>query len=93
MKRRQILLVYCLGRIGKTTMMMQVISSLLKFVPPRHILYFSFDELTRVSKRGTRDLSEDGSAHQFRGFHGTDIHIFCEIQKQNGWDVFDQDIL
>ncbi len=53
MKRQQILLNYCLGRVGKTTMMVQVISSLLKFVPPRHILYFSFDELTRVSKRGT----------------------------------------
>ena len=39
-KRRQILLVYGLRRVGKTTLMMQVISSLLKFVNPRHILYF-----------------------------------------------------
>jgi len=49
-KRRQILLVYGLRRVGKTTLMMQVISSLLKFTNPRHILYCSFDEETFTIK-------------------------------------------
>jgi len=43
--RRQILLVYGLRRVGKTTLFYQLIDQLLRNqAPPLHLLYFSFDE-------------------------------------------------
>jgi predicted AAA+ superfamily ATPase len=42
---RQILLLYGLRRVGKTTLIYQIIEELLsRGVQPKHILYFSFDE-------------------------------------------------
>ena len=42
---RQILLLYGLRRVGKTTLLYQIIDDLLsKGVQQKHILYFSFDE-------------------------------------------------
>ena len=44
LKGRQILLVAGPRRVGKTTLMYQVIEKLLETVDPNKILYFSFDE-------------------------------------------------
>ena len=42
---RQIILLYGLRRVGKTTIMYQIIDKLLKDgIPSEHILYFTFDE-------------------------------------------------
>ncbi|MEM3056867.1 MAG: AAA family ATPase, partial [Candidatus Bathyarchaeia archaeon] len=44
LEERQILLVTGPRRVGKTTLLYQVIERLLERVPPNRILYFSFDE-------------------------------------------------
>jgi len=47
MKYRQMLVLTGLRRVGKSTLMYQIIQELLQAgVPPDHILYFSFDERT-----------------------------------------------
>jgi len=44
LKERQIMMIIGLRRVGKTTLMYQVIEELLKTEDPLKILYFSFDE-------------------------------------------------
>jgi hypothetical protein len=85
-KRRQILLVYGLRRVGKTTLMMQVISSLLKFVNPRHILYFSFDEETFTIKDVLETYQKVILHSSFEDSTEPIYLFFDEIQKQDGWE-------
>ena len=84
--RRQIILVRGLRRVGKTTLMMQVIHHLLTTVNPKNILYFSFDDLSF----GIKDVIE---SYQKVILHTTledsrePIYLFFdEIQKQDGWE-------
>ena len=84
LSKRQILLIEGLRRVGKTTLMFQIIDYLLsKGVPPLRILYYTFDEevnsieeIINVYKRDIlrTDISKDR------------IYIFFdEIQKHKNW--------
>ena len=85
-KRRQILLIYGLRRVGKTTLMMQVIEGLIKNVSPRHILYFSFDE-TAYTIRDVLESYQKVVLHSsFEDTRGSLYLFFDEIQKQDGWE-------
>ncbi len=82
--KRQIVLVTGLRRVGKTTLMYQIINNLLtKGVSPYNILYFSFDEMRYdlediVKEYETEVLQEDISRKK--------VFIFLdEIQKLYGW--------
>lgn len=82
--KRQIVLFTGLRRVGKTTLMYQIIDELLRNgVNPYHILYFSFDEmrydLEGLIKQYEIDiLREDISKKK--------VFIFLdEIQKLEGW--------
>lgn len=81
---RQIVLFTGLRRVGKTTLMYQIIDELLrKGVTPYNILYFSFDELRYdlkeiIKQYETDVLREDISKKK--------VFIFLdEIQKLEGW--------
>lgn len=82
--KRQIILFTGLRRVGKTTLMYQIIDELLgKGVSPYNILYFSFDEIRYdmediVKQYETDVLRED--------IFKKKVFIFLdEIQKLNGW--------
>lgn len=82
--RRQIILFTGLRRVGKTTLMYQIIDELLrKGVNPYNILYFSFDEMRcdledLIKQYETDVLREDISTKK--------VFIFLdEIQKLEGW--------
>ena len=85
-KRRQILLVYGLRRVGKTTLMMQVIQSLLKSVNPRHILYFSFDDLAFTIKDVLESYQKVILHSNIEDLKEPLYLFFDEIQKQDGWE-------
>lgn len=82
--KRQIVLFTGLRRVGKTTLMYQIIDGLLKKdVKPYNIMYFSFDEMRYdleeiIKQYETEVLQEDISKKK--------IYIFLdEIQKLEGW--------
>ena len=83
---RQILLVYGLRRVGKTTLFYQLIDHLLaNGVGPDHILYFSFDEATG----GIRDVISTYESQVLRKpiADAGRIYLFLdEIQKVPDWD-------
>lgn len=85
-KRRQILLVYGLRRVGKTTLMMQVIEMLLKNVNPRHILYFSFDDASFTIKEVIENYQKVILHSSIEDSKETLYLFFDEIQKQDGWE-------
>ncbi|NOY64224.1 MAG: AAA family ATPase, partial [Nitrospirae bacterium] len=82
--RRQIIIFTGLRRVGKTTLMYQVINELLgSGIPPYNILYFTFDEIRY-------DLSEIIRTYEAEvlkeDIKNKKIYIFLdEIQKLNDW--------
>jgi predicted AAA+ superfamily ATPase len=82
--KRQIVLFTGLRRVGKTTLMYQIIEALIKKnMDPYHILYFSFDEmrhdLEEIIKQYETDVLQDDISKK-------KVYIFLdEIQKLNGW--------
>ncbi|MCX5975404.1 MAG: ATP-binding protein [Coprothermobacterota bacterium] len=84
MNVRQILAITGLRRVGKTTLMYQVIDELLKSgVDPYHILYYSFDEgradLDGLLKQYETDVLKDDLRS------GRMFLFFDEIQKLPDW--------
>jgi len=83
-ERRQIVLFTGLRRVGKTTLMYQIIDELLrKDVNPYNILYFSFDEMRYdlgdiIKQYETDVLREDISKKKV-------FILLDEIQKLEGW--------
>lgn len=83
---RQILIFSGLRRVGKTTLMFQIINELLrnKKTNPYHILYFSFDEtkgaLEDILSEYEKEILKDSISKKER------IYLFLdEIQKLKGW--------
>jgi hypothetical protein len=82
--KRQIVLFTGLRRVGKTTLMYQIIETLIeKNTNPYNILYFSFDEirydLEDIIKQYAADVLQDDISKK-------KVYIFLdEIQKLNGW--------
>jgi predicted AAA+ superfamily ATPase len=83
MKYRQIIVISGLRRVGKSTLMFQLIDDLLRSgVEPRKILYFSFDEkvedLTDILNVFQKIVKTD--------WRRENIYVFLdEIQKLEGW--------
>jgi len=85
-QRRQILLIYGLRRVGKTTLMMQVIEKLLKTVNPRHILYFSFDDAA-FSVKDVLESYQKVILHSSIEDSREPLYLFFdEIQKKDSWE-------
>ncbi len=82
--KRQIVLFTGLRRVGKTTLMYQIMDGLIgKNTNPYHILYFSFDEmkydLEEIIKQYETDVLRDDISKK-------KVYIFLdEIQKLEGW--------
>lgn len=85
LKNRQILLLTGIRRVGKTTLMFQLIHELLSHmhINPYHVFYFSFDEkvddINELIKVYEEQVLKDSIAHQ-------KIYLFFdEIQKLEDW--------
>ena len=82
--KRQIILFTGLRRVGKTTLMYQIMEELLeKKVSPYHILYFSFDEM----RYDLNDIVKEYETQVLRGnISKNRVFIFLdEIQKLPDW--------
>jgi len=79
---RQILLLTGLRRVGKTTLMFQLIEELLKNVEPKNILYFSFDEKVEDPIK----ILESYSKITKVDWKKEKVYLFFdEIQKLKNW--------
>ncbi len=85
-EKRQILLIWGLRRLGKTTLMYQLVSDILKETDAKNVFYFSFDEIAFDLK----DVLEEYQKHILnKTFEGAKerIYIFLdEVQKINDWE-------
>ena len=82
MRTRQIVLISGLRRVGKTTLMFQLIEDLLKKTKPERILYFSFDEKIE----DLFELLEEYSELTGVDWKREKCYIFLdEIQKLENW--------
>lgn len=86
LETRQILVLYGLRRTGKTTLMYQLIDYLLqKGIPPKNILYFSFDEKVSTLKELLKVYAETIVSKELIKLKN--IFIFLdEIQKLDDWE-------
>lgn len=86
LQKRQILLFQGLRRVGKTTLLYQLINDLLKTEKAVHILYFSFDE----QPCAIADVLETYQKHVLgKSFEETITPIylfFDEVQKIDDWE-------
>jgi hypothetical protein len=84
LKGRQILLVAGPRRVGKTTLMYQVIEKLLETVDPNKILYFSFDE-SSVNPKEVLEFYEKKILMKPFEEVGKAFVFFDEIQYVDNW--------
>ncbi|MFH1199951.1 MAG: ATP-binding protein [Candidatus Micrarchaeota archaeon] len=83
--KRFIVLLYGLRRVGKTTMLYQLIDSLLKKgVPPYNVLYFSFDE-EAGGIDGVVAAYEEKVLKKRLADAGSVFLFFDEVHKAAGW--------
>jgi hypothetical protein len=82
---RQIILIYGLRRVGKTTLLYQLIDSLLKKgIDKKDILYFSFDEKAASLKEVFKNYSELALGEDI--LKRKKIYVFLdEVQKLEDW--------
>jgi uncharacterized protein len=86
LETRQVLLVTGLRRVGKTTLMHQLIERLLyQGVDRYHLLYFSFDEVRQELDVILREFEIEILREDLRGKKL--FLFFDEIQKLNDWEA------
>ncbi len=84
--KRLIILLYGLRRIGKTTIMYQIISELLEHTEGKNILYFSFDEYA-YSIDDVLNEYQNSVLHKTFDNTEKNVYIFLdEIQKLQRWE-------
>lgn len=82
---RQIVLIYGLRRVGKTTLFYQLIQSLLqKKIEPTYFLYFSFDEKKAELKEIVKTYQEKVLKKDLLSLKRVYL-FFDEIQKLDNW--------
>lgn len=79
---RQIVMLSGLRRVGKTTLLYQVIENLLKNTDPKHIIYFNFD---RKTEEITEILNAYGELTDIDWKKGKIFVFFDEIAKLDDW--------
>ncbi|MFP4087312.1 MAG: ATP-binding protein [Desulfobacteraceae bacterium] len=86
LETRQILLITGLRRVGKTTLMHQLIEHVLTHGTDRyHVLYFSFDEIGQEPEAILKEFEFDILK---RDLQGEEVFVFFdEIQKLNDWEA------
>ncbi len=85
-KLRQAILVYGLRRVGKSTLLYQLVSELLETSKPANILYFSFDD-KRYELRDVLDTYQRLVLHNTFDNVNEKIYIFLdEVQKIDYWE-------
>ena len=87
LEARQILLIYGLRRVGKTTLLYQLIDSLLKKgVAKKHILYFSFDEKAASLEELLKSYAETVLGKDL--LKSGKVYVFLdEVQKLKDWQT------
>jgi predicted AAA+ superfamily ATPase len=86
MHTRQIVLVWGLRRVGKTTLMLQLIDSLLKSTKQLNILYFSLDEISIDLKDVLETYQKAILNKPFEALKER-VYIFLdEVQKVSDWE-------
>ncbi|MEK6857139.1 MAG: ATP-binding protein [Nanoarchaeota archaeon] len=83
---RQIILLYGLRRMGKTTLMFQIINELLKNSDSKNIFYFSFDERIFDLKEVLDNYQKLILGKTFDSTKETIYLFFDEIQKVEDWE-------
>ncbi|MBI2675108.1 MAG: ATP-binding protein [Candidatus Aenigmarchaeota archaeon] len=84
--KRQAVLIWGLRRVGKTTMMFQLIERLLESESPRNILYFSFDEMA-FDLKDVLDSYQKLILGKTFGETKDRLYIFLdEVQKVKDWE-------
>ncbi|KAB2947775.1 MAG: Archaeal ATPase [Candidatus Methanoperedens nitroreducens] len=84
--KKQIILIWGLRRVGKTTLMLQLISDLLTKTNPKNVLYFSFDEIAFDLKNVLESYQKIILNRTFDETRES-IYIFLdEIQKIPDWE-------
>ncbi len=84
--KRLIILLYGLRRMGKTTIMYQIISELLEHTEGKNILYFSFDEYA-YSIDDVLNEYQNSVLHKTFDNTEKNVYIFLdEIQKLQRWE-------
>ncbi len=85
--KRQIILIQGLRRMGKTTLLFQIINELLyRGVPPRNILYFSFDDFIHRLEDVLDIYQKFILKSRFEEIKTT-IYVFLdELQKLENWE-------
>ena len=86
MDKKLMIILYGLRRMGKTTMMYQIISELLKVNKSRYVLYFSFDEYTHSLKDILNSYQEMVLNNTFDNIKENIYIFFDEIQKVQDWE-------
>jgi predicted AAA+ superfamily ATPase len=81
---RQILVVTGLRRVGKTTLLYQVVERLLETVPPRDVFYFSFEDALFSPKEVLEFYEKQVLRKPFEDA-GRVYVFFDEIQYIKGW--------
>ena len=87
LENRQVLVVTGLRRVGKSTIMFQVIQELLsKGIAPRNILYFSFDD-EKISLEKVLETYEKDVLMKSFSVLDERIYLFLdEVQYSKGWE-------
>ena len=81
----QIIALTGLRRVGKTTILFKIAEDYLKKnIPPRNILYFSFDEFKDVELRKVLQNYEELTDLDLK--QGKFVVLFDEIQKVSNWE-------
>ena len=84
-EKRQVITLVGLRRVGKTSILYQIISHLLSSgIEPKNIFYFSFDEEAESLDAVLEKYREDILRRQWRD--GRIYVILDEIQKASGWE-------
>ncbi len=84
--RRQAVLIQGLRRMGKTTIMFQIINDLLSQTSPKNILYFSFDEIVFDMRAVLDEYQKMVLGKLFDGLEETVFIFLDEIQKVGDWE-------
>lgn len=84
--KRQIVLIWGLRRLGKTTLLFQLIDGLLKKVSSKNVLYFSFDEISFDFKEVLEDYQKIVLNKTFDEVKEKIWVFFDEVHKVKDWE-------